>query len=410
MSIAEAPSSRSVWVAVAYGALDVRNHPTFLADAEVLVLPTIASPPLALTGEGATLWRKLVGTEVSDTDLTETQREIVHEMHTVGLVSNDPSHPGRVFDLSTPWLSSPMHELVYALVSHVARAHGIQIVFVKGPVLHSQGLRDREHSGDVDVWVDPLRIDDLVGAMYPWGWQQQADLWLGLPINHSLTLEPIDGWGCEIDVHRRMPGIALSDEAAFEVLLGATDSMKFAAVPALVPQRNINAVLSALHHMRPVIGIGTTEIAREQAVRALAATKKSVLTACKALDATEALRPALVEVVEPGTPLPSGRKPRDWQWRSQPNKAAAYWLQLGEIPWKKRPAVVARLVWPAPDVAETSARRAGEEHPPLITARLRRLKRGLVGIGRTITSAARRPWNKKVSRDDSTIEKSLRKG
>ena len=45
-------------------------------------------------------------------------------------------------------------------VARVAASRGIRCVFTKGPALRLQGLRDREHSGDVDLWCDPARVED----------------------------------------------------------------------------------------------------------------------------------------------------------------------------------------------------------------------------------------------------------
>ena len=53
------------WVAVAYGALDITGREDF-DDSEILILPTIPSTPIGLTGVVAALWRQLVAAPVDD--------------------------------------------------------------------------------------------------------------------------------------------------------------------------------------------------------------------------------------------------------------------------------------------------------------------------------------------------------
>ncbi|ALJ19042.1 nucleotidyltransferase family protein [Microbacterium sp. No. 7] len=370
------------WVATSFGVLDVAESPDFEA-AELIVLPTIPSIPLALPPVGADLWRRLVERPVADAELTEDERAVVREMRGAGLASPNPGDPARWNDISSPWMSSPMHELVYALVQNVARRHGIPLVFIKGPMLHAQGLRDREHSGDVDVWVEPDRIDDFIAAMEPWGWRLQPDLWSGLPINHSLTLEPAAGWGCEIDVHRRMPGLGLTDAAAFSVVRAHTTPVEFAGVVSSTPRREVNAVLSALHAVRPEIGHMTPRSAHERAVAVLSAGGDGVRDAAMTIDAVVALHDDIVEAFPQSTlDVASAGTPRDWAWRAQPTKARAYLVALKEVPWLRRPLVAFRLFWPSREVVQASERHVGEISHGALQARVHRLRRGIADVMR----------------------------
>ena len=180
-----------VWVAVSYGALDMRGWGEPSPDVEIMLLPVHPiDEPIGLRGEPAALWRRLIDGPVNDTDLSESERELVHEYEVVGLASREPNHPARITTLSRPWLSSPLHELVYSLVANVARENCIEAVFIKGPMLHQQGLRKREHSGDVDVWVDPTHIVRLSRSVQQWGWSEHQGLWTGIPTAHSITVQP----------------------------------------------------------------------------------------------------------------------------------------------------------------------------------------------------------------------------
>lgn len=368
------------WVAISYGALDVSGVEGF-PGAELLVTPTLPTIPLALPVGGAQLWRRLVEGPVADSDLSADERVVVREMAAAGLASDDVDHPHRHHSVEVPWLSSPMHELVYALVQRVADEVGVPVVFIKGPMLHRQGLRKRKHSGDVDVWAQPDRIPALVEALEPWGGELQPDPWGDLPINHSLTVGPIAGWGCEIDVHRRLPGLALSDGDAFQTVRAHSEPATFAGVRVAVPRRELNAALSALHTMRPEVGIGTKPGAEAEAVAVLRSGGPGALRAVREIDALRALQAVLPQAF-PDESVDGGGEPRDWYWRGEPDKAHSYFVALKQVPWHRRPAIVFRLVWPKSDVAIASSRLRGDSARGLFWARLVRLKHGLSALRR----------------------------
>lgn len=366
------------WVAVAYGALDVRHLEAF-PDLDILVAPVLPGEPFALFGEGALLWRRLVSEgPIADDALDDDERNTVREMAEMGIVSSAIDSFARMRSVSPPWFVSPQHELVCGLVASVATELAIPCVFVKGPVLHAQGLRSREHSGDVDVWVHPWQVDELVARLERWGWRVQPDLWTGTPVNHSITLSPGD-WGCEIDVHRRLPGLTREDDDAFELVLSHTESMDFAGVTAKVPDRIVNSVLLGVHVLRPEIGKRATAVAVTIAADALRAGGESSVRRAGELGAVAVLKDALAQVYPDRMfEIAAGDIPHDWQWRSRSNKVAAYLIALRGVPLMQRPRVLWRIVWPSREAIVQSERLVGEPKvsSPL-RARLRRLRRGL---------------------------------
>lgn len=372
------------WNAIAYGALDVAEDPSFVG-VDTIVTPTIPGPPLALFGAGSRLWRRLVEDgPLSEDELDDDEITTIREMADLGLASDDAHHPALFTQLDAAWLSSPLHELVYAVVAMIARGHSIPVVFIKGPVLHAQGLRVREHSGDVDVWADPGRVNRLVEEITEWGWVAQPDLWHGAPIDHSQAMSPTGGWCCEIDVHRRMPGVAVRDDRAFEVLEEHTERARFAGISVAVPTRPMNALLSALHVVRPEIGTGAAAGAADRAAAVLRAGGPEALDVALAIDAVRVLKEPLSCAFGPeAIGARRGGAPRNWVWRSQPSKLYAYAVALGEVPLIQRPALLFRLVWPSQDVAAMSEKRAGRAPGGrLVAARLRRLGRGLAAAVR----------------------------
>lgn len=373
MSSAADPGVR--WIPVALGAIDVRGSSFFLPEAEILVVPVGADAPLCLVGAGAALWRRLVeGTPVVPSAVDPEEAALLREFRAAGLAVLAATHPAGVADLRPPVLSSPMHELVYALVARIAADRGIPCVFVKGPALHRQGLRDREHSGDVDVWCEPARCDELATALEQYGWTREPDPWWGTSVHHSITLAP-GGWGCEIDVHRRIPGLTLPDDEAFAIVARDADQMLYAGVPVPVPAVAVHAVLAAVTLVRPEIGGGARTPQASDAARAVLTRAPGAGARARELGAVPVLREELRTLL-PDDDLTDGGVPRDWAWRAQPDRAHAYWHALRTEPLAVRFRLLLRLIWPPDDVALASARRAGEPSASATRARLRRIRRG----------------------------------
>jgi len=367
----------SGWIPIAYGALDVRDAAGFVTDADVLVLPTRPSEAICLVGNGAALWRRLVATAPAPPSaFTPDEEGILAHFEELGLVALAGSHPARVTELHPPVLSSVLHELVYALVARVAASRGIPCVFTKGPALHLQGLREREHSGDVDLWCAPERVEELADALRPWGWHRAPDPWRGTTIQHTVTLTP-EQWGCEIDVHRRFPGLVLDDERAFELVARDAIPLRFAGVDVPVPAPATHAVLAALHAVRPVIGAGARTPGASSAAEAFLARAEGSVARARELGAVPVLRRELEPLADPGSlDADADGTPRDWEWRQQPDRVRAYWKAMRTESWPVRVRLIARFVWPPDDVALASARHTGVETTAR-RARWARLARGV---------------------------------
>lgn len=374
-------SSSRHWVAVAYGALDVESSEAFDDELSVLLLPVYpVQTPLGLSGEPAALWRRLVASPLVDSDLTDDERTLVESFATHGIASSDLDHNSRVRSLKAPWMTSPVHELVYALMASVARQEDVEVVFIKGPVLSKQRLRSRSHSGDVDLWVSPGQIPVLTTAMHDWGWESGGDLWAGLSFNHSLTLR-FSEWGCEIDAHRHMPGCAVSDSSAFDALQSHTESVEFAAVVAPVPNRTAHAVLAALHALRPTHRSETNIQQVNEAARILKSAGNAVVDFAETIRAIPALAPGLQKAFPDQSFERDYQAPANWLWRAQSTRAAAYRMLLTSLSWHDRVQFVSRLVWPPIAVLRLSDERLGLPPVTPIVARLRRLRRGIRGDG-----------------------------
>ncbi|MGC0369604.1 hypothetical protein [Microbacterium sp. SLBN-111] len=371
-----APHSSAGWVAIAYGALDVSASDMFADGAELLVLPADPAEPFCLTGEGARMWRRIVAGPVTPTK--DAEREMLEAMTALGIASTDSAHPARIARLDPPRLSSPFHELAYALTAHVAAEHGIPCVFIKGPALHHQGLRAREHSGDVDVWCPPARWNELADALVPWGWRRSPDPWHDTPVPHSITMTP-GAWGCEIDVHRRVPGLILDDASAFDIVSAACLPVHYAGTTVPVPAPDVHAVLAAVNEVRPVIGARRRSRATASAAVGVLLATEGTRDRARELGAVPALRDEMVAAFGADAVDDTAILPRDWLWRARPDTARAYLAALRTVPLPERLRIFVRVLWPDDEVALASARHAGAPTDDPARARRQRLARAVRG-------------------------------
>ncbi|MDR6987984.1 hypothetical protein J2Y66_002482 [Paenarthrobacter nitroguajacolicus] len=360
------------WVAIAYGALDLRGWHENQTDVELMLLATVPSEPMGLAGMPANLWRKLMHGPLPESDFDDDERALVHEFASAGIAARDASHPARIRELGVPWMSSPVHEMVYALVASVARDHGVDVIAIKGPALHRQGLREREHSGDVDVWADPSHMDILCTAFEAWGWNGRADQWSGLSFNHSVALEP-GSWGCELDVHRHIPGCADADSSVFSKVRDNSHATTFAGVPMLTPDLPAHSVIFALHDLRPEARHDKAAVGAGELAEKLRLGGQETLDFAHSIRATAVLEPAL-RLAFPAARLPVDHAvPINWKWRQSKGWWRAYWMIFTSLPVGERLLFIRRAVWPQVEVLAASDGRAGRSTRNLVGARLRRI-------------------------------------
>jgi len=364
----------SQWVAISYGALDLRGTPSGDASGtEVAVTPVFPGEPVLLSGEVADLWRSLVAGPVDDVGLSLSARELLVGFEEYGIASRDGEHPDRVVSLDAPWLSSPTHELVYALVAKVAQHAAVDAVFIKGPVLHAQGLRDREHSGDVDVWIANECQVVLIAALSEWGWTAIPSDLTGTLLAHATTLAP-GRFGCELDIHHAFPGIGDS-AGALAIVRQSTTRVSFAGVDGSVPARNQHAVIAALHELRPPPGRPVAMNRRAAGEAILSQAGASVVDTARALGAEAALSASLGAAFpgfgnESMAPLPP-----NWWWRTAPTVAAAYVRAVRLVSWTDKPRVARALLWPSRAYVLRAGGNTGSTSRR--SSRLRRIARGV---------------------------------
>lgn len=370
------------WVAVSSGALDVRDHELGSQGYELVITPQHPGAPQFLWGDGAVLWRNATESSIDDAHADDDTREALRDLEALGLLERAdwPRPPST--RVSTPWLNSFQHELVYALLANAARRAGIDILFIKGPVLHQQGLRLKKHSGDVDCWIRPEDEAALVAAMAAWGWTPVHTAFDGTAVTHSRTLVPT-AWGCEIDVHTRFPGMTADAATAFERVLESAVERTFAGASVLVPKQAAHAVIYGLHELRPVPGRPVDASRVEHAVDALRTAGQDAATVADDLGAGFVLGGALRQSF-PQLDLSSldVTEPIDWHWRSIASVPRRQISALRMLPIRQRAAVLLRLLWPSADASRRTREASADGTAGLVRVKIKRINDGVLALFR----------------------------
>ena len=242
--------------------------------------------------------------------------------------------------------------LAHALLRTVAEREGIRILFIKGPVLELQGLRDPKVSADVDVWVDPSRFDDLIVALSAIGWgrRPESKSWQRF-ITHSVTLVRA-GWPCDIDVHDRFPGAFIAPESAFEALWTGRTEAQLAVGAVDVPSVPQHAVIALLHALRDAAPQRQSEQLRPilSALRSWPAARLVALgDAATALGAEEVLAETLIPLgVQLAVPADPSGDMLIWRLRRSDAHHSVDWaLELMTAQRGQRLSVLKAAIFPS---------------------------------------------------------------
>lgn len=282
-------------------------------------------------------------------------------------------------------------ELAHALVERVASAHGIRVLFIKGPVLNVQELRLHRDSQDVDVLVDPAHFDELLDRLTAIGWYPYIALrtdWHSGPV-HAESLKH-DAWPCALDVHRYFPGCLAPAQQVFDELWVRRSWVDLGGRAIPCPDVAGSAVIAGLHGLRsPDSWRDREELAHLIRVldHRLSTTERADLAAlAQRMGARETLGPLLEALgVNPAPTTPSHADGlAAWQMRTiSASYPSLMWLEdLRQTPWSRRPAAL----WHAALLTKDEIRYMRPDLPAdrwgLTRGRLDRLRRGLPQIPR----------------------------
>ncbi|MCW2616791.1 MAG: hypothetical protein JWN08_3785 [Frankiales bacterium] len=281
-------------------------------------------------------------------------------------------------------------ELLHAEVAYLLRTAGIDVLHIKGPTVALWLYEEGERAwGDVDVMVAPSQMRDALAVLRERGLvEKYPGVTQGTTEDHSVVLartDPTIGFD-EVDLHERFPGMEVDPERAFDELWRRREPAQLAHVDVWFPDLTTRALLIALHTARST----TSPKARTDLLRLLDPASEVdwedvVLLARRvgglpALRAGLELEPAGRDVVQ-ATPLRDTPVSVAWRLRVQrAPKTAERLEQLGQTPWRSRPATVARWVLPAPAVMRMRDPGAAAGPRPLVAAYARRLLGGARGL------------------------------
>lgn len=139
--------------------------------------------------------------------------------------------------------------LGYAWFGSWFKRNGVRAVAIKGPVPFLQGLRADRPSADVDMYVDPARIDDVARRLADAGWSEQTKVASSILPPHARTFSH-DTWPCEFDLHVQYPGMFNDPQDVFEHLWKNRVQLTVAGVVVDCASPEASAVIAALHFLR----------------------------------------------------------------------------------------------------------------------------------------------------------------
>jgi hypothetical protein len=285
-------------------------------------------------------------------------------------------------------------ELVTAWSQHVARVNNLRVVVIKGDTLYRQGLRAARVSADVDVLVDPASFEEYCAVLVRAGWERRRSSFINARTSvHSRSFTS-PGWPCDIDVHQFFPGFLRDPRTVFEVLWRESATLRFAHQPVVVTGRASSVLILGLHSLRDgaaalrnrndIADLCQAEIS-DMERNQIAILAHETWSAAALEDLFVLLRvaahPEPAELSSPGL--------REWRGRvaSRAEKPYAWYVLYLSTPWRRRPQILWRALWPSRiDIVDAHPEAATK---PLLRGKLRlgRYVRAVRGVRLSVRAA-----------------------
>lgn len=241
--------------------------------------------------------------------------------------------------------------LGHALTARVADGLGVRRFFIKGPASEMQGLRQPKTSADVDVFVSPSSLEQMLQGLRGRGWRERpVDPDSTTFPKHSVTLDHPE-WPCCIDVHFRFPGMESPAADCFEVMWANTDYLELAGQKVRVPSPALGILILALHALRsPQLPACRQELKFLAHLTAHQSHAPDILEIAAATGSLAAVRPfledLLPETTELGWPQPSA------EWRNRlvtTEPGSARLIAIVQAPWQDKSKMLWRGVFLRPE-------------------------------------------------------------
>lgn len=285
------------------------------------------------------------------------------------------------------------HAWVYAITSR----HGIRALFIKGPSLHRQALREPRVSSDVDVLVESSRFGDLCDALRAAGWVERPGNFVGTrTARHSKTFV-MDGWPCDLDVHGFFPGFLADADEVFETLWARRAHLSFAGRACPVADRTSGALILALHCLRgaPDQYRHAAELEQLRHAPFTPAERYDLTLLARATKSDASLAEVLPRMgvgVDPGAVSNvDAATLRSWRARVDADARGPYiWVSaLRRAGWRERPLIIWRAVWPSDRDLLLTRPEIPDQYWAKLRGRVARLGRGIRGLPKTARALRR---------------------
>jgi hypothetical protein len=242
--------------------------------------------------------------------------------------------------------------LAHALVTRVASGVGIRAFFIKGPGSVIQGLRRPKTSTDVDVFVEPSHLEQMLQGLRERGWRERpVDPDTRTFPRHAVTLDHPE-WPCCIDVHFRFPGMENPASDCFEVIWDTTDVLELAGQEMRVPSQASGILILALHALRtPQLPECRQELEFLAHLAERQAQASSVLKMAVATGSSAAMRPFLEDLL-PESAMPVWPElSAEWRNRLKAKEpGSARLIAIVQAPWQDKPKMLWHAIFPRPEV------------------------------------------------------------
>ncbi|CAH0310911.1 hypothetical protein SRABI128_04510 [Microbacterium sp. Bi128] len=271
--------------------------------------------------------------------------------------------------------------LATALVDHVAASAGVPVLFIKGPAATMMGLRAHHVSADVDVLVRPEDLDRMAELLGLRGWLERPP---GAAVvrryAHSKTLYHPQ-WNCDIDVHDRFPGMEASPGSAFDTLWRDRQYLVMATRSVPVPSIPAAVIIQALHSLRNMDDPRHRDEYLGLLQRVGATVHHDLVDLSAELQATAALKPLLDDLGMADLPMLPGTVSEEWRYRtSVQGTGTAYLVELMGSPWRAKPRVLARAIFPSRQSLRHDNLYLDDSVAGLLRAHVSRWGRGFAGL------------------------------
>jgi hypothetical protein len=281
--------------------------------------------------------------------------------------------------------------LLTAAVARIAAVHGIRLIVLKGIASTVYDLRPERVSADVDVLVPERDFDSLLALLTDRGWiarHQDPDT-TTFP-RHSESLFHT-GWGVDLDLHFRFPGIELPNDATADSLWLQRTTLWCGDQPVALPGLADAVLVAALHSLRSLRARRHAEELDFLVERCVQMDHSTLVRRATELHALATARPFLERIgVEP-TSVDWGEPSAEWMLRTRVadpmERRALTWSRASA---RERARHLRLALFPPATVfaKETAAGRPTGR--ALLAAYLRRWRRGLRALPRILPHLRRR--------------------